>query len=492
MRDSKSSYQQIIRATSIFGSVQVFNVIVAIVRAKLIAIFIGPAGMGIAALLNATINIISGICSMGIEVSAVKHISSHYKDEDLDAISGPASVVKRIALITGIAGTILTIALANWLSRLTFGNSAHTMAFVLLSITLLLKQLSTGELVILQGMRKIKLLAKANFYGNLAGLVFSVPLYYFYRIDAIVPTIIVSTFCAMVFSFFYSNKVRINKVALSNKEAFKEGKSMIKLGMVLTFSSVLTLVSSYLIQIYLGNTAGIEMVGFYNAAFTLLNSYVGLLFVAMSTDYFPRLSANIDDAPKIRQAVIEQSSIGILIITPIIILFLAFSETIVHLLFSKDFLVIIPMIAIGIVGMLFRVVSFSLGYMILAKADTKLFIKNTIGFNILYLALSIGGYYYYGLAGLGAAFTAHYFFHFIIIKTISFYKYNFTFDKMFVKIFVICMGLCILAFLRVFIENSLLKFAFSLAMIVVSCIFCLYEINKRTDIMAFVRRLKNK
>ena len=33
------------------------------------------------------------------------------------------------------------------------------------------------------------------------------------------------------------------------------------------------------------------------------------------------------------------------------------------------------MVSIGMLGMFFRIVSFSIGYIILAKADSKLFIK---------------------------------------------------------------------------------------------------------------------
>jgi O-antigen/teichoic acid export membrane protein len=55
------------------------NIIISIVRTKLIAVFIGPAGMGIISLLNSAINIISGVSGLGIETSAVKHIQASTK-----------------------------------------------------------------------------------------------------------------------------------------------------------------------------------------------------------------------------------------------------------------------------------------------------------------------------------------------------------------------------------------------------------------------------
>lgn len=57
----KKSYQQILKTTSLFGGVQFFSILIAVIRTKLIAVFIGPSGMGIIALLNSTLGIISSI-----------------------------------------------------------------------------------------------------------------------------------------------------------------------------------------------------------------------------------------------------------------------------------------------------------------------------------------------------------------------------------------------------------------------------------------------
>ena len=74
MSESKDSYFQIIKATSIFGSVQFLNIIFSIIRTKFISIFIGPAGMGIVVLLQSTMNIISSFTGLGLETSTVKQL----------------------------------------------------------------------------------------------------------------------------------------------------------------------------------------------------------------------------------------------------------------------------------------------------------------------------------------------------------------------------------------------------------------------------------
>ncbi|MCD0471660.1 oligosaccharide flippase family protein [Flavobacterium sp. JAS] len=481
MSDSKT-YQQILKTTSLFGGVQFFTILISIIRTKLIAIFIGPAGMGIIALLNSTLGVISGISGLGMETSTVKNISENYKNEDLKTVSNTIQIIRKIVFFTGIFGMLLVIVFSKALSIITFGDSSQTNSFIFLAITLLFKQLSTGQLAVLQGLRQMRFLAKANLYGNLFGLLFSIPLYYFLRIDAIIPTIIIASLSALIFSFYYSNKIKINEEKISKEVFLTEGKSIVKLGFMLTISSVLTLLSTYLVQVYIGKNGSLEQVGFYNAGFTLLNSYVGIIFTVMSTDYFPKLASVNSDNEKVRSSVEQQAFISIIIITPIIVLFLTFISIIIQLIYTPKFNEIIPMVCFGILGMLFRAVSWSMGFILIAKGDSKMFVKTAIGFNILSLIMNILGYYFYGLQGLGFGFCLYFLFHFIGLKIITKRRYNFYFDTEFYKIYFICFVLCITTFLLRYIEIPILKYSLMMVMVLISISFSVFQINKKMNL----------
>lgn len=492
MSASKSSYREIVKTTTLFGGVQFFNIIISIIRTKLIAIFIGPTGMGMVALLNSTINIISGVSGLGLETSGVKHISESYNEDDINSVSKNVSIIKKLAFFTGVLGALLLILFSSLLSELTFGNRNHQNLFIFLSVTLLFKQLMTGQLVILQGLRKFRYLAKANFYGNLFGLLFSIPLYYYYKIDAIVPTIIIASFVSMLVSFFYSNKIKIKKSKIQNKELIIEGKSIIKLGIMLTISGLITLIATYLIQLYVGRTGGLEEVGFYNAGFMLLNSYVGIIFTVMSTDYFPRLAAICNENDKVRTSVIQQSFVSILIITPIIVLFLTFIPFIIPAIFSSKFTSVIPMVTFGILAMLFRAVSWSMGYILLAKGDSKMFIRTAFGFNIISLLLNVLGYYFYGLQGLGISFFIYYLIHFFALKIITKKRYDFYFDNNFYQVYLVCIMMCGITFLFTFIEIPVIKYSLMSLMILCSFTFVIYHFNKKMELKELFNSILKK
>lgn len=490
MQDSKSSYQKILKSTSVFGGVQLFNIIVSLAKSKFISVWIGPTGVGIIGLFNTAISLISGFTNVGIETSGVKAISTSAKEPDL--LTREFSVLKRLAWISGIFGTIVVAFLSPILSRISFGNEDYTFAFVLISLTLLFKQLTTSYLVLLQGLSKIHFLAKANLYGSLLGLLISLPLYYFFKFDGIVPSIIFSSMAAMFITFYFGKKINIGTVKLTNKEVIKEGKHLIIFGFSLSLIGLLTTLSSYLVQVFISNYKGISEVGFYSAAMTILNTYVGIIFTAMATDYYPRLTKICSDNVQVKKLVTEQSVIAVLLLTPIVVCFLVFAPNVIRLLYSKDFLPIVPLICWGILGMVLKAVSWSMGYILIAKGDSKLFIKTSIGFNSVFLITNVLGYYFYGLEGLGITFLTNYIIHFFGLKIITKEKYSFEFTSEFYKLFAFCFSICAITFLTLRIENITFRYILLSVLMLFSIWFSYKELNQRLDFKDFIFRKKEQ
>ena len=491
MNDNQQSYRKVLNATSLFGGVQFINIILRLIRSKAIALLIGPIGMGISNLLLTTMELINGLTNLGLERSAVKDISLANTNSNSKNVAITISILKKLVWLTITVGVILMVLLAPWLSEITFGNKDYTISFRWISIALLFKQLSSSQLAILQGLRKLKSLAKANLLGNFIGLLITLPLYYYYKIDAIVPAIIIATFMSFVFTYYYSHKLDIESVTISRKEAVSEGKGMINLGVMLSLSSLITLLVAYIIRIYIGSAneteeLGLIDVGLYRAGFVILNSYVGIIFNAMGTDYFPRLSEIANDIKKLRKTVLEQATVAILLITPIIVVFLACAPFIIVILYSHEFSPIVTMVTWGILGMIFKAVSWSMGYMIIAKGDSKVFIKTAIGFNTILLSINIIGYHFGGLEGVGISFFIYYIIHFIAIRIITYYRYDFYFEKGFYKIFTFTVIMCFLAFSITFIPSSILKNSLMIGLIVVSCWYSYKELDKKIGVKDYL------
>lgn len=492
MPEDKSSYKQMMKATSLFGGVQIFNIIISIIRSKFVAVLLGPAGMGISGLLTSTTGLISGLTNFGLGTSAVKDVAEANATGDENRIATIAVVLRRWVWITGLLGTIITIVFSPWLSQLTFGNKQYTIAFVWLSITLLFQQLSSGQLVLLQGMRKLQYLAKANMTGNVIGLIISLPLYYFFKLDGIIPAIILSSLTAMALSWYFSGKVQIQPVKVSRNQTLYKGKGMIKLGFMLSLSGLISVGVGYLVRIYISNTGGVNEVGLYNAGFAIINTYVGLVFTAMATDYYPRLAAVSQNNLQAKQLINQQSEIAIIILAPILIVFIIFIHWVVILLYSFKFLSINAMIHWAALGMFFKAVSWSIAFIFVAKGESKLFFLNELLANFYLLFFSLVGYKIWGLNGLGISFLLTYVIYLIQVFFIAKKKYHFSFNKESLKLFTIQFILALLCFFIVRIFNGFYVYLIGTGLISFSLWYSFKELDKRIGIMNIIKNYARK
>ncbi len=492
MKNNQTSYQHIMKATSIFGGVQVFNILIAIIRSKFIAVLLGPTGMGISGLLNSSIGLISSITNFGLHTSAVKNIAEANGSGDTIRIATIVGVFRKLIWITGLLGAILMLILASRLSDYTFGNRDYTFAFIWLAISLLLNQISSGQKVLLQGMRRIKLMAKASLIASTLGLFITIPIYYYWGLDGIVPNIILTSCLTLLVFYFFSRKVKIDKIAISLRTTMYEGKGMLVMGFFIGLTAIMDQIVEYATRIFISNQGGVDEVGLFNAGFVIVNTYVGMIFAAMMTDYYPRLSAVAHDNKASGVVINQQAEIAVLILAPMVILFLVFIKVIVIALYSEKFISIDKMIYWAMLGVLFKALNWSIGIIVLAKGATKLYLFTYIIAVIIVLSTNIGGYYYFGLEGLGIAFLVTNFLLTLSGIVICGHLYAFVLSPELIKVFGIQFLLSLSCFIVMLISNSPLNYFIGIILFLTSFFYSFKELDKRIGIKPIIISIKNR
>ena len=492
MSEQQSSYRQIIKATTIFGGVQVVNIIVQVVKSKLIAILLGPAGMGIVGLLNSTINLITGLSSCGLGTSAVKNIAAADSTGNNFLIARVVVVLRRLVWVTGSLGAILCIVLSKWLSILTFGTPDYTIAFIWVSCTLLFNQLTIGQMAVLQGLRKFKYLANASISGSILGLIFTIPIYYLWGIDGIVPAIIISSILSLVRSWYFSRKVKIEPVKVTFNRTLLESKQMIYLGFIISFSNLITIGASYIVRVFISNISGVVQVGLYTAGFAIISNYVSLILTSMGTDYFPRLSAVAKNNEQCKNMINKQGEVILLILAPILILFILLVNWAIIILYSSKFIDVRGLLLWAAIGMFFKASTWVVGFIFLAKGEGKKFFWNELIVNLYMLFLNIGGYYYLGLNGLGIAFLISYLIYFFQVYFVCRKYYKFKFEVGFIKIFLIQFILAFISFILVkhFYHSYLYYLGF--LFFLVSSWYSYTELEKRIAIKDLIKKITKR
>ena len=488
-----SDYRSIFKATSLFGGVKIFTILISIIRSKIVAILIGTTGVGIVGLFFSGTSLIQSITQLGLSQSAVRDVAEANASGDQARINRTITVLRRLVWFTGLLGMLCVIAFSPILSETSFGNSEYTLSFIFLSIILLFNQLSGGQNVILQGTRRLKYLAKASVWGSLLGLNICIPLYYWLGVKGIVPNLILGAFTAMLLSWYFARKVPYESVKLSIREIIQEGGQMLKMGIAMSVSGVLVALSAYILRSFINRQGGIDEVGLFQAGFAIMTTYVGLVFSAMGTDYYPRLSAVNKDNEKCKVIMNQQGEIGILILAPLILACIVFVPWIVRILYSERFLGANDYIIWAASGMLFKMASWAISFIFIAKGESKLFMINETAVNIYSLGFQILGYWVLGLKGIGIGHALALFCYFIQVYAISRIRYGFRFTSAFNKLFVFQIALLSACLALVVAFNAgWTKYIFGSVVIGISTWFSLMGLEKRMGLLSSIKMKVNR
>lgn len=408
----ENSYRSIMRGMSAFGSVQVLQIVINVVRGKFVALLLGPEGMGISQLLVSSTNTLKQVASCGLPLSIVREVAAARGADDstepttLD-VATVVSVARRVVRYTALGAMLLCIVCSGLLSRITFDNNMYTWSFAALSVMMLFSVLSDGEMSLLQGLHEVKRLSKASLVGALVGLVAGVPLYWVFGYGGIVPAMII--LAVATWAFYRYNMRRAlpagtTTVSVPHSLQWAIARRMLSLGVVLMAGTVLTTLVGYLVNMWVRVLGSVGDVGLFQAANTIAGQYVAVVFTAMSLDYFPRLSAAISDNARMTVIVNRQFDLVGLVIAPLAIALMLTAPLLIRVLTSEEFMAVVPLVRWMALGLFLRAMAYPLGYISFAKGDKKLYfcLEGVFGCSVMLVANCLC-YWAWGLVGLGVA-----------------------------------------------------------------------------------------
>ena len=405
-RASDQGYRGILRGSGAFGGVQLLQVLVALVRGKLVAIFLGPAGMGIVQLYMSATGTVQRLASLGLNLSVVKEVAA--ASDDAPRLRHTAAASRLMVTATALLGALVCLLGAPWLSRLTFGSEVRTGGFMLLAAMVFFTIAGQGEQSVLQGMRQARRLMLSSLVGSLCGLCVSVPLYWAMGERGIVPSLIFMAVAVWTFNYFSARRA-VGSVDM--RGAWREHRplmrAMLATGLVLMASDAIGSACRYALQAFLRYGGGVAEVGLYGAADSLTVQYSGMVFSALAMDYLPRLAAVAHSERRMRLAVNRQAEVVAWIAAPLGAALILLAPLIVRLLLTSEFEPAMPLVRWMGFGLALKALMLPMGYIAFAKDNRRVFfwLEGVWG-NALYLALGCVGYHLWGLIGIGYAQVA--------------------------------------------------------------------------------------
>lgn len=423
--EKDDSYSHILKYTGVFGGVQGLNILVGIVRNKLVAMILGPEGMGLMSLFNSTIKLFSDSTNLGIPMSAVREISEAYEHEDDTLMRHVVKLVRMWSLLTALTGMLLCMIFSPLLNRWTFAWGDHTLHFIALAPVVAIGAVTGGELAILKGTRQLAHLAALSIYGVVGATVSTVPMYYFWGISAVVPSLLVIALIQMLLTIAYSYRLFPLQTLAGSRQMIHDGLGMVRVGISFVMAGILGSGAEFLIRSYLNTTADLGVVGLYNAGYMMTMTYAGLVFSAMETDYFPRLSSIRGVGMELNQCVNHQIEVSLLLVSPLLVFFMIGLPVLLPFFYSGKFLPVAGMMRFAILAMYLRAIVLPIEYLTLAKGHSRAYLFLEAVYDVLIVLLVVAGYHWLSLTGTGLAILLAGIINLVVVLLVAHYKYQY-------------------------------------------------------------------
>lgn len=481
--DNDATYDHIVKYTGLFGGVQGLNMLIGILRNKITAYILGPAGIGLINIYNKVTGLVSQATNLGISFSAVKHIAELSETTDTEQRDKLIDTVRMWCLMTAALGMLAGLFLSPWISRWTFGNYDYTFTFCLLSLIVAMTAITGGEIAILKGLKQLKKVATISIFAALGTLLVCVPFYYCWGMKGIVGALIVSNAVVLGIHLHYSSQVAPWRKTITTLHSVKAGIPMAKLGVAYVLAGIILQGAEFFISTFILNHSDLEHVGLYNTGFFLITYIGSLLFTSIEADFFPRLSALVNDNKRMNRAINQQIEVCILLISPCIILEVIAMPLIIRILYTAQFVQAGAMATYAIFYLFFKAMTLPVAYLSLANGDSKtFFIADSLYALFIAIAIPIA-FAHYGLAGAGVALSLASIFDLLLIHIFYSIRYGFRLDLRPMKTYIaqfLLLGGCVYAST---LSASWARWLLSLSALLLSALLSLYQLRRKTNLI---------
>ncbi len=349
-----------------FNSLSVFfKLITGFVVSKVMAIFIGPAGLAITGNLSNFMQSVESLSSLGVKHGVIKYVAEYREDElQLKRIISSAFFVSLCISIMLFFGIFL---FSNTISQIVFNSKDFSFLFKVSAIMIPFYSIHIFYISILNGLKRIKQLIQVNIVGYIFTTILIVVLIVYNKLEGALYAIVISPFLlfsSLLYRFKMLKEISKSiKFTLISKVFFKKITSFFSMTL---FSGIMFPVIFLLIRNHIIDTVGITDAGYWEATRKISNYYMLFVYTLFNMYLLPVLSEDINNT-KFKTTIINfyQNILPIVLLGFIMIYF--FRYFIIRVVFTSDFLSMQELFGWQLIGDFFRIVSLTVSYQFFAK-----------------------------------------------------------------------------------------------------------------------------
>jgi len=404
------------RATAILSGGSITSILLSLISAKVMAVYLHPAGYGYYGLLQSFLGLIVLLSGMGIATGLVRSGAGPAARNDEVAVASLRRGAWLLFMATGSIVTVLLFLFRKGLSRWALGSPDHGWTIVLMGVALLFMVAGNVEVGVLNAYHRVSALAKYGVVNTLAGGLIAIPAVFFFGIKGVVPAIIGAAICTWAISWFYVHReVGKIRVHTSRQDSWRAFRELFRFGVPFTASQLVGTGVQLALPIVVLHMLGTESVGYYRAALGISVGYLGFLITAMGQDYYPRLSKVVDQPAALVKLINDQHRLVMILAVPVILGTLALVPLMVPLVYSLQFGPTVEILEWQMIGDIFKFSSWTMSFAILARRGSSVYFLSELLGGVANIAVTWLCVKYFGLQGLGIGFLIAYVLYYFII-----------------------------------------------------------------------------
>ena len=409
MTDKPSSYRRMLKTSSIIGGASVVNVLIGLVRTKVLAVLLGPTGVGLVSLYFGLMSTAATVATMGLGVVGTRQIAEAVAKEDAVELAVARRAMFWGALLLAVVGALVVWTMRDVLALRVLGSAGHAGVVGWLALGVALSVAGASQGALMQGMRRIGDMAKLSILGSVFSTVLGIFLISQWGTRALWAFMLVGPFVSFVLGHIYVSRLpKVSANSATVREMAFQWKMLLRLGIPYMGVGLAGTLVQLWIRVTVNAELGLSAVGHFQAAWAISMQYIGFVLGAMGADFYPRLAGVINDKEAAARLVNEQTEVALLLSGPVFIAMLGLAPWVIHLLYSAAFAPAAEVLRWQILGDVLKVASWPLGFVILAAGAGKTFFVTETSVLLLMGSLVAGLATTMGLQITGIAFLVMY------------------------------------------------------------------------------------
>lgn len=396
----------IVKVFSLTSISTLVRMLTGMISVKIVASVIGPAGVALVGQLNNFSTIVLNLSSCGINGGITKYVAEYRNDKEriVSYVSTAFRITAYCSLITGF----LMIVLHRYISNLIMLSDEYGYVFIIFGFTILLYAFNNMLTSILNGYKEFKIFVKLNIISTLVGLVFSVSLVLLYGVKGALVSAVTYQSVMIFVSFWMLRKLPwFNWSYFSKKIDSNISKEYFQYSVMTLVSIAVVPISQMFLRGYVISEISSEAAGCWEGMNRISNMYLSVITSSFGVYYLPRLS-ELHDNKSLHNEIIKSYKV----IVPLLLGGLTFvyiiRSYVINILFTPEFASMKDLFIWQQIGDFFKISSWLLAYLMVAKSKTILYTFTEILASSLYVIFGVIFVRLNGVVGITQAYMINY------------------------------------------------------------------------------------